>query len=64
MDFVVEAVLEVAGELVSEGIDAAITARKEKKRKAASAEEDIGRADAELIIEKGEETNGSEKFNH
>lgn len=64
MDFVVEAVLEVAGELVSEGIDAAITARKEKKRKAASAEEGTGRADAELIIEKGEETNGSEKFNH
>lgn len=64
MDFVVGAVLEVAGELVSEGIDAAITARKEKKRKAASAEEDIGRADAELIIEKGEETYVSEKFNH
>lgn len=64
MDFVVEAVLEVAGELLSEGIDAAVTARKEKKRKAASAEEDIGRADAELIIEKGEETYVSEKFNH
>lgn len=64
MDFVVGVVLEVAGELVSEGIDAAITARKEKKRKAASAEEDIGRADAELIIEKGEEKDVSEKFNY
>lgn len=64
MDFVVEAVLEVAGELVSEGIDAAITARKEKKRKAASDEKGTDTADAELKIEKGEEKNGSEKFNH
>lgn len=64
MDFVVEAVLEVASELFSEGIDAAVTARKEKKRKTASAEQDTGRAGAELIIEKGEETDVSEKFNH
>lgn len=33
MDFIAETVLEVAGELISEGIDAAVTARKEKKRK-------------------------------
>ena len=50
MDFIVEAVLEVAVELVSEGIDAAITAGQEKKRKAASA-----RTNAERIVEKGEE---------
>lgn len=59
MDFIVETVLEVAGELVSEGIDAAITARQEKKRKTASAQ-----ADAEFIIEKGEKTDVCEKFNH
>ena len=64
MDFVVEAVLEVASELVSEGIDAAITARKEKKRKAASDEKDTDTADTELIIEKGEETDGSKELNH
>ncbi len=50
MDFVVEAVLEVAGELISEGIDAAVTARKEKKR--------------ETQNKKGEETDVSEELNH
>ena len=33
MDFSVEAVTEIAGELLSEGIEAAVTARKEKKKK-------------------------------
>lgn len=33
MDFIVEAVLEVADEVFSAGIDAAITARVEEKRK-------------------------------
>ncbi len=33
MNFIVEEVLEMAGELFSEGIDAAITAWVEKKRK-------------------------------
>ena len=59
MDFIVETVLEVVGELVSEGIDAAITARQEKKRKIASAQ-----ADDEFKIEKGEKTDVSEEPNH
>ncbi len=59
MDFIVETVLEVVGELVSEEIEAAITARQEKKRKIASAQ-----ADDELIIEKGEKTDVSEEPNH
>lgn len=33
MDIVIETALEIAGELISEGIDVAITAKKEKKRK-------------------------------
>lgn len=33
LDDIVEFVLEVAGELISEGIDAVVTAKKEKKRK-------------------------------
>ena len=33
MDFIIETAVEVAGELLSEGIDAVITSKKETKRK-------------------------------
>ena len=33
MDFIVEAVTEIAGELLSEGIEATVTARQEEQKK-------------------------------
>lgn len=39
MDFLIEATVEVVGEVISEGIDAVITSKKEKKRKKSQEEE-------------------------